>query len=105
MIASSLTNRLTDWIEAKEEDEEMPRFPLLLMPTRILFLATVAIECASQEKYRYQTIKAEYADLACNLDQSRVAGKSAATCAVYSSLTLKEVLDIARAMGYWSSRR
>ena len=50
----------------------------------------------SQNAYRYEAIKTEYADLACNLDQPEGAD-IATTCAVNSSLTLQDVLGIARA--------
>jgi outer membrane protein len=46
--------------------------------------------------YRYETIQSEYADMACNLGKSRAADTPAATCAVNSSLTLQDVLAIAR---------
>lgn len=52
--------------------------------------------CAPRSAYRYEAIKTEYADLACNLDRSQAAGPPE-TCAVNSSLTLKDVLAIARA--------
>jgi outer membrane protein TolC len=75
----------------------MPKPPVLLMPACILLLAATVIGCASKEKYRYENIKAQYADLACNLDKSQTADTSTATCAVNSKLTLQDVLDIARA--------
>jgi outer membrane protein len=61
----------------------------------------VAATCFSdvhpKDAYRYETIKTEYADLACNLGKSQAADTPPATCAVNSSLTLQDVLDIARA--------
>jgi outer membrane protein TolC len=75
----------------------MPKPPVLLMSACILLLAATVIGCASEEKYRYENIKAQYADLACNLDKSQAADASTATCAVNSSLSLQDVLDIAQA--------
>ena len=62
-----------------------------------LVWAATFIGCASNDAYRYDTIKAQYADLACNLGKQQAAGTSTATCAVNSSLTLQDVLDIAQA--------
>ena len=52
--------------------------------------------CASRDAYRYENIKTEYADLACGLERSQAAD-APETCAVNSSLTLIDVLAIARA--------
>lgn len=75
----------------------MPRLPVLRMSVCILLFAATVIGCWPQKKYHYERIKDQYADLACNLDRSQVTSTSAATCAVNGSLTLPDVLDIARA--------
>jgi outer membrane protein len=74
----------------------MSRIPGLTMLACALLWPAVFIGCASQDAYRYDTIKAEYADMACNLGKSQAADTPPATCAVNSSLTLQDVLDIAR---------
>ncbi|MBC2744991.1 MAG: TolC family protein [Desulfosarcina sp.] len=75
----------------------MPRTPVLLVMACALLWAATFIGCASKDAYRYDTIKAQYADLACNLSKSQAADTPNATCAVNSSLTLQDVLDIAQA--------
>jgi outer membrane protein len=74
----------------------MPRSLALIMLACALLWPAAFIGCASQDAYRYDTIKAEYADMACNLGKNRTADAPTATCAVNSSLTLQDVLDIAR---------
>ena len=74
----------------------MPRIPLFTMLACAMLLPAAFFGCASQETYRYETIQSEYADMACNLGKSRAADTPAATCAVNSSLTLQDVLAIAR---------
>jgi outer membrane protein len=74
----------------------MPRIPGLTMLACALLWPAVFIGCASQDAYRYETIKTEYADMACNLGKSQAADTPPATCAVNSNLTLQDVLDIAR---------
>jgi outer membrane protein TolC len=68
----------------------------LLTLTCALPWVAIFFGCASKDAYRYETIKTEYADLACNLGQSRAADTTPATCAVNSNLTLRDVLDIAQ---------
>ncbi len=75
----------------------MPRTPVLTMLACTLLWAATFIGCASNDAYRYDTIKAQYADMACNLGKLQAADTSTATCAVNSSLALLDVLDIARA--------
>ena len=75
----------------------MPRSPFLTTLVCTLVCAATVIGCASKDAYRYETIKTEYADMACNLDQSQAADTPPATCAVNSDLTLQDVLDIAQA--------
>ena len=75
----------------------MPRTAVLLMLACALPWAAAFTGCASKDSYRYETIKTEYADMACNLGQSRAADTPPATCAINSSLTLQDVLDIAQA--------
>jgi len=75
----------------------MSKIPMSLTVAFVLvWTAGFHTGCASRQAYRYDAIKTEYADLACNLDQSRSA-QPAATCAVNSSLTLTDILAIARA--------
>jgi len=74
----------------------MPRSPFLTTLVCTLVCAATVIGCASKDAYRYETIKTEYADMACNLGQSKAADTPPATCAVNSNLTLQDVLDIAR---------
>ncbi len=74
----------------------MPRTPIFSMPTCILLWSAIFIGCASQDTYRYETIRTEYADLACNLNNSRYAEDSMAICTINGSLTLQDVLDIAQ---------
>jgi len=62
----------------------------------VLWTAAFQAGCTADNAYRYDTIQTEYADLACNLDPSQATDASG-TCAVNSSLTLKDVLVIARA--------
>ena len=75
----------------------MPRSPFLTTLVCTLVCAATVIGCASKDAYRYETIKTEYADMACNLGQSKAADTPPATCAVNSNLTLQDVLDIAQA--------
>ncbi|MDX2453070.1 TolC family protein [Desulfosarcina sp.] len=75
----------------------MPRTAVLLVLAFALPWAAAFTGCASKDSYRYETIKTQYADMACNLGQSRAADTPPATCAVNSSLTLQDVLDIAQA--------
>jgi outer membrane protein TolC len=56
----------------------------------------VAGGCATEATYRYDTIKTQYAHMACQLGPSHADGTSPATCAVNSQLTLQNVLAIAR---------
>ena len=74
----------------------MPRIPLFTMLACVMLLPAAFFGCASQDTYRYETIQSEYADMACNLGKSKAADTPAATCAVNSSLTLQDVLAIAR---------
>ena len=74
----------------------MPRSPFLTTLVCTMVCAATVIGCASKDAYRYETIKTEYADMACNLGQSKAADTPPATCAVNSNLTLQDVLDIAR---------
>lgn len=74
----------------------MPSPPVLPVLACALWTAAV-MGCASQDDYRYDTIKAQYADMACKLEKSRAAGADPATCAANSRLALQDVLDIARA--------
>jgi hypothetical protein len=48
----------------------MPRSLALIMLACALLWPAAFIGCASQDAYRYDTIKAEYADMACNLGKS-----------------------------------
>ncbi len=75
----------------------MPRTPVVLMLACFVLWAAMLIGCASEDAYRYDTIKTQYADLACNLGKAQAAGPTPATCAVNSNLTLQDVLEIARA--------
>ncbi len=75
----------------------MPRTAVLLVLACALPWAAAFTGCASKDSYRYETIKTQYADMACNLGRSRAADTPPATCAVNSSLTLQDVLDIAQA--------
>jgi len=75
----------------------MPRTAVLLMLACALPWAATFTGCASKDAYRYETIKTQYADMACNLGQSQATDTPPATCAVNSSLTLQDVLDIAQA--------
>lgn len=75
----------------------MPRTSTsLLSACVLLWVAILSIGCASDNAYRYDSIKTEYADLACNLGPSRSTGTPPDTCVVNSSLSLQDVLDIAR---------
>ncbi|MFO7713784.1 TolC family protein [Desulfosarcina sp.] len=74
----------------------MPKAPISLMPAFTLMVAATVIGCASKDAYRYETIQTQYADLAFNLDPSQSAGTPPATCVVNSSLTLQDVLCIAK---------
>lgn len=75
----------------------MPRIPKSgLSACALLWIASLLVGCASGDAYRYDTIKTDYADLACNLSPSQAAESPPATCAVNSQLTLQDVLDIAR---------
>jgi outer membrane protein TolC len=56
----------------------------------------VAGGCATEATYRYDTIKTQYAHMACQLGPSQADGTSPATCTVNSQLTLQNVLAIAR---------
>jgi outer membrane protein len=78
------------------EEEEMPRTAVFLVLACALPWAATFFGCASKDAYRYETIKTEYADLACNLSKQQAADTPPATCAVNSNLTLQDVLDIAR---------
>ena len=69
---------------------------VILMLACALPWAATLCGCAPKDAYRYETIKSEYADMACNLDRSRATDTPPATCAVNSILTLQDVLDIAR---------
>ncbi len=75
----------------------MPRTSVLLMLACAIPWAATCVGCASKDAYRYETIKIQYADMACNLGQSQAADTPPATCAVNSNLTLQNVLDIAQA--------
>jgi outer membrane protein len=75
----------------------MPRTRIHLMLVCTLLWAATFIGCAPKNAYRYEKIKAQYADMACNLDRSQAADKTPVTCAVNSDLTLQDVLDIAQA--------
>ncbi len=75
----------------------MPGRPVTPVSVFALLLAATLIGCASGKHYRYDEIKVEYADLVFNLEPSRTAVTPAATCAVNGTLTLPEVLEIARA--------
>ena len=75
----------------------MPRSPVLTTLACALVCAVTVIGCASNDTYRYDTIKTQYADLACNLSPSKAVDTTPATCAVNSTLTLQDVLDIAQA--------
>lgn len=76
----------------------MPRTPVLTTLACALVCAVTFFGCASPDTYRYETIRTQYADLACNLSPSQTAdtSASAATCAINSTLTLQDVLDIAQ---------
>ncbi|MEE4114515.1 MAG: TolC family protein, partial [Desulfobacteraceae bacterium] len=74
----------------------MLRTAVILMLACALPWAAALTGCASKDAYRYETIKSQYADMACNLDRSQAADTPPATCAVNSNLTLQDVLDIAR---------
>ena len=50
----------------------------------VLWVAAFQAGCTADNAYRYDTIKTEYADLACNLGPSQAADTSG-TCAVNSS--------------------
>ena len=67
-----------------------------LMAGFVLWAAAFQAGCTADIAYRYDAIQAEYADLACNLGPSQAA-EGSETCAVNSTLALKDVLDIARA--------
>ena len=74
----------------------MPRSPVLTMLACALLWPVSFVGCTSQNAYRYDTIRTEYADMACNLGRNRAANAPATTCTVNSSLTLQDVLAIAR---------
>jgi outer membrane protein TolC len=74
----------------------MPRRPVPPVWVNALLLAATLIGCASGKHYRYDEIKAEYGDRVCRLEPSRAAQTSPATCAVNGTLTLADVLEIAR---------
>jgi outer membrane protein len=75
----------------------MSRISVLLMITCIYATIAALSGCVSTDAYRYEDIKSEYADLACNLDPSQTTDTPTATCAINSRLALKDVLEIARA--------
>ncbi len=76
----------------------MSRSPALLMMIISLVGFLALSGCASEKAYRYETIKSEYAHLACHLDPSRSADDTGINCALASGkLTLKDILSIARA--------
>jgi outer membrane protein len=77
----------------------MSRIPVLLIVTCTYVWTAALSGCVSKDAYRYDKIKTEYAALACNLGPSQAAAppRSQATCAINSTLTLKDVLAIARA--------
>ncbi len=76
----------------------MPKTPVApMLACALVWAAVNLIGCASNHAYRYETIKREYAGPAGNLDQPQAADTPVATCAITSSLTLQDVLDIARA--------
>ena len=74
----------------------MPMRPAHLIAASVWLWASTFIGCGPQEAYRYETIKSAYADLACNLDPVRTTQTILETCAVKGSLTLPDVLEIAR---------
>jgi outer membrane protein TolC len=74
----------------------MPRIPVSLVLICAFLCEILILGCGTKDAYRYAAIKADYADLSCNLDKSEVPGTSPATCTVNSNLTLQDVLDIAR---------
>jgi len=74
----------------------MPGAPIRLTLTVVLLWTAATVGCAPTDAYRYEQIKASYADLTCNLTPSQSAG-APATCAINSQLGLSDVLDIARA--------
>jgi len=67
-----------------------------LLACALVGTAWLLTGCASPDAYRYESIKTEYADLACNLDPSSQAADTPDTCAVSSNLTLQDVLAIAK---------
>ncbi|BBO91176.1 TolC family protein [Desulfosarcina ovata] len=75
----------------------MPRVSLLFLVSGLFLLSTVFGGCAPQDRYRYETIKSEYADFACNLARPATDNPSAPRCAINSQLGLKDVLEIAQA--------
>ena len=75
----------------------MSRITVLLMVT-CAYMGTAALSgCVSNDAYRYEDIKTEYAELACNLDPSPTADATTGTCAINGKLTLEEILSIAKA--------
>ena len=75
----------------------MSRRPFFLTGALGLSCLFLITGCASRSAYRYETIKSQYADMACNLAAAGGAGDvSPTTCAVNSQLTLDAVLNITR---------
>ncbi len=73
-----------------------PLVSLLSICAQLLAAATI-VGCASEQAYHYDTIKTQYAELACPLNPPQSAVTSPATCARNSQLSLQDVLTIARA--------
>ena len=77
----------------------MPRSLALIMLACALLWPAAFFGCASQDAYRYETIKADYAATAANREPSQPTQPTETlptTGVIYSNLTLQDVLDIAR---------